>query len=144
MDNTNVFVKSEVHPIKMLFLEKFDFGFYQREYVWEKKQIEDLVEDLTIEFLKNWTEGDALPKVSEYSPYYMGEIVLSEKGGTRSAIIDGQQRINTVTLLMIYLQRRFGSVQGVPADISKLIYDDYFGQQLFNFDIEERKPCMLA
>jgi uncharacterized protein with ParB-like and HNH nuclease domain len=144
MDSTNVFVKSEVHPIKMLFLEKFDVDFYQREYVWEKKQIEDLVEDLTIEFLKNWTEGDALPKVSEYSPYYMGEIVLSEKGGTRSAIIDGQQRITTVTLLLIYLQRRFGSVQGFPADISKLIYDDYFGQQLFNLDIEERKPCMLS
>ncbi|WP_029232964.1 DUF262 domain-containing protein [Butyrivibrio sp. VCB2006] len=144
MDNTNVFVKSEVHPIKMLFLEKFDVDFYQREYVWEKKQIEDLVEDLTIEFLKNWTEGDALPKVSEYSPYYMGEIVLSEKGGTRSAIIDGQQRITTVTLLLIYLQRRFGSVKGFPADISKLIYDDYFGQQLFNLDIEERKPCMLS
>lgn len=144
MDNANVFVKSDVYPIKVLFLEKFDVDFYQREYVWEKKQIEDLIEDLTIEFLKNWKEGDKLQKVSEYSPYYMGEIVLSEKGGTRSAIIDGQQRITTITLLLIYLQRRFGSVQGFPSDISKLIYDDYFGEQLFNLDIEERKPCMLS
>ena len=140
----NVFVKSDVYPIKVLFLEKFDVDFYQREYVWQKKQIEDLVEDLTIEFLKNWKDGDPLQKVSEYSPYYMGEIVLSEKGGSRSAIIDGQQRITTVTLLLIYLQRKFGHVSGFPGDINKLIYDDYFGQQLFNLDIDERKPCMMS
>ena len=101
MDNSSVFVKSDVYPIEVLFLEKYDVDFYQREYVWEKKQIEDMVEDLTIEFLKNWKQGDELSKVNEYSPYYMGEIVLSENGGTRSDIIDGQQSITTVTLLLI-------------------------------------------
>ncbi len=144
MDKANVFVKSEVYPIKTLFLDKYDVDFYQREYVWEKKQIEDLIDDLTIEFLKNWNDGDPLPRVGEYSPYYMGEIVLAVKGGTRSAIIDGQQRITTLTLLLIFLLRKFGSVQGFPADINKLIYDDYYGEQLFNLDIEERKPCMLS
>lgn len=64
-----------------MFIKKYDVDFYQREYVWEKKQIEDMVEDLTIEFLKNWRPGDELSKVNEYSPYYMGEIVLSENGG---------------------------------------------------------------
>lgn len=142
MENSSVFVKSDVYPIEVLFLEKYDVDFYQREYVWGKKQIEDMVEDLTIEFLKNWKDGDALPKVKEYSPYYMGEIVLSEKGGTRSAIIDGQQRITTVTLLLIYLKRKFGTVNGFPAIIDNLIASDYYGEQLFNLDITERRPCM--
>ena len=88
MADSNIFIKSDVYPIEVLFLEKYDVDFYQREYVWEKKQIEDMVEDLTIEFLKNWREGDALLKVKDYSPYYMGEIVLSENGGARSTIID--------------------------------------------------------
>ena len=144
MDNSSVFVKSDVYPIEVLFLEKYDVDFYQREYVWGKKQIEDMVEDLTIEFLKNWKDGHALPKVKEYSPYYMGEIVLSEKGGSRSAIIDGQQRITTVTLLLIYLKRKFGSVKGFPAIIDNLIASDYYGEQLFNLDIDYRRPCMEA
>ncbi len=144
MDNSSVFVKSDVYPIEVLFLEKYDVDFYQREYVWEKKQIEDMVEDLTIEFLKNWRDGDALSKVKEYSPYYMGEIVLSENGGTRSAIIDGQQRITTVTLLLIYLKRKFGGVKGFPAIIDNLIASDHYGEQLFNLDIKERRPCMEA
>ena len=142
MESTSVFVKSDVYPIEVLFLEKYDVDFYQREYVWEKKQIEDMVEDLTIEFLKNWRKEDVLSKVKDYSPYYMGEIVLSENGGTRSAIIDGQQRITTITLLLIYLKRRFGSVKGFPAVIDSLIASDFYGEQLFNLDIKERRPCM--
>ena len=102
MNRQNVFVKSDVYPIEVLFLEKYDVDFYQREYVWEKKQIEDIIEDLTVAFKKNWKQDDELAKVNEYSPYFMGEIVLSENGGTRRAIIDGQQRITTITLLLIY------------------------------------------
>lgn len=144
MDNSSVFVKSDVYPIEVLFLEKYDVDFYQREYVWEKKQIEDMVEDLTIEFLKNWKQDDELSKVNEYSPYYMGEIVLSENGGTRSAIIDGQQRITTITLLLIYLKRKFGHVTGFPKKIDDLIASDHYGKQLFNLDITERRPCMQS
>ncbi len=144
MDKSSVFVKSDVYPIEELFIKKYDVDFYQREYVWEKKQIEDMIEDLTIEFLKNWRPGDELSKVNEYSPYYMGEIVLSESGGTRSAIIDGQQRITTVTLLLIYLKRKFGSVKGFPTVIDNLIASDHYGKQLFNLDIAERRPCMEA
>ena len=44
MDKTSVLVKSDVYPIEVLFLEKYDVDFYQREYVWEKKQIEDMEE----------------------------------------------------------------------------------------------------
>ena len=140
----NVIVKSDVYPIKLLFAEKYDVDFYQREYVWQKKQIEDLIEDLTAEFLKNWTKEDSLHKVSQYSPYFMGEIVLSEKNDARSAIIDGQQRITTVTLLLMYLKRKFGHVDKFPTDIDELIYSDYFGEKLFNLDIEERRECMKS
>lgn len=140
----NVIVKSDVYPIKLLFAEKYDVDFYQREYVWQKKQIEDLIEDLTVEFLKNWTKEDPLHKVSQYSPYFMGEIVLSEKNDARSAIIDGQQRITTVTLLLMYLKRKFGHVDKFPTDIDELIYSDYFGEKLFNLDIEERRECMKS
>ena len=36
-------VDSLVVPLKTLFAEKFDVDFYQREYVWQRKNIEDLV-----------------------------------------------------------------------------------------------------
>ena len=46
MENTNVFVQSETHPLKQIFSLKYSVGFYQREYVWQRKQLEDLIMDL--------------------------------------------------------------------------------------------------
>ena len=138
-------VDSKAYPLKELFADKFDVDFYQREYVWQRKQLEDLINDLSTEFMKNWTEGDTLDKIRDYDPYFMGEIVLSLQEGKRSSIIDGQQRITTFTLLLIYLLKTYGNIPKFPrSDIEKLIYSDDFGTPRFNLDIAERKTCMLS
>ncbi|MDO4796551.1 MAG: DUF262 domain-containing protein [Coriobacteriales bacterium] len=138
-------VDSKVFSLELLFVDKFDVDFYQREYVWQRKQVEDLVMDLSTEFLKNWRKGDELWDVNSYDPYYMGEIVLSTKSGERSSIIDGQQRVTTLTLLLIYLVRTWGHLEDFPADdMGKLIYKNYYGKKMFNLDIEERHECMLS
>jgi len=137
-------VNSLVIPLKNLFAEKFDVDFYQREYVWQRKQLEDLINDLSNEFLRNWKNGAPLESVRNYEPYYMGGVVLSVKGG-RNAIIDGQQRITTFTLLLIYLVRCFEQIPEFPREtINPLIYSDYYGSKRFNLEIEERKECMLS
>ena len=138
-------VDSKAYPLKELFLDKFDVDFYQREYVWQKKQLEDLIDDLSNEFLKNWKEGDKLEAVRTYDPYFMGEIVLSMKEGKRSSIIDGQQRITTFTLLLTYILKTYGHLPQFPrSDIEKVIYSDDYGTPRFNLDIEQRKNCMLG
>ena len=137
-------VDSKVYSLKELFSSKFDVDFYQREYVWNRKQIEDLILDLSTEFIKNWRAGDPLSKVSGYDPYYMGEIVLAIKD-EHNSIIDGQQRITTLTLLLIYLLQKYGKIDGFPkGEIETLIYKDVYGDKKFNLDIEERLDCMLA
>lgn len=138
-------VDCKAYPLKELFLDKFDVDFYQREYVWQKKQLEDLINDLSVEFLKNWKSGDTTGDVRKYDPYYMGEIVLSTKEGERSSIIDGQQRITTFTLLLIYLLKKYGNLPSFPlADVEKAIYSDDYGTPRFNLDVKERRDCMLS
>ena len=140
----SIIVDSKVFSLKGLFADKFTVDFYQREYVWERKQIEDLIMDLSTEFLKNWEEGHTTQNVSAYDPYFMGEIVLSIKNGEKSAVIDGQQRITTLTLLLIYLLRTFGTMPKFPNDVRDLIYSDYYGEPFFNLEIPERRECMLS
>ncbi len=140
----SIIVDSKVFSLKGLFADKFTVDFYQREYVWERKQIENLIMDLSTEFLKMWEEGHTILNVSGYDPYFMGEIVLSIKNGEKSAVIDGQQRITTLTLLLIYLLRTYGSLPKFPTDIGDLIYADYYGEYYFNLDIPERRECMLS
>ena len=138
-------VNSLVQPLKTLFSEKFDVDFYQREYVWQKKQLDDLVNDLSTEFLRNWNETHSPAQVRSYEPYYMGEVVLSVKKEGRNAIIDGQQRITSLTLLLIYLIQNYTDIPNFPkAEIDQLIYSDDFGVKRFNLEIDDRKACMLA
>ena len=138
-------VDSKAYPLKDLFSDKFDVDFYQRQYVWESKQLEDLISDLSSEFLKNWRNGDGIDSVRNYDPYFMGEIVLSLQEGKRSSVIDGQQRITSFTLLLIYMLHTYGHLPGFPkSDIEKLIYSDDYGTKRFNLEIAERKECMLA
>ena len=138
-------VDSKCFPLKTLFSEKFTVDFYQREYVWEKKQLEDLINDLSNAFLKCWDSGHTLENVRTYDPYFMGEVVLSIKPNDRSAIIDGQQRITTFTLLLIYMLQTYKNVASFPSsDIEKAIYDNDYGTPRFNLDIDVRRPCMMA
>lgn len=142
-------VQSDCFPIKVLFQEKFKVDFYQREYVWQSTQISDLISDLTNEFLKNWKEGDTTENVRSYDPYFMGEIVLATKPGERSSVIDGQQRITTITLLLIYLLNNYGkgdkTVPGFPtALVTNLICSDDYGTARFNLEIDDRKECMSS
>jgi uncharacterized protein with ParB-like and HNH nuclease domain len=82
--------------------KKYTVDYFQREYNWQKKHIEQLVTDLTSAFLNEYEAGDSREAGGEYNNYYLGPFVVSERGGQRS-IIDGQQRLTSLTLLLIYL-----------------------------------------
>lgn len=45
---------------------KYSIHYYQREYMWQRKHIEELIDDLTSEFLDNYKPGDSRPAVAEY------------------------------------------------------------------------------
>lgn len=145
--NENVYVRSDARPLNEIFSLKYSVGFYQREYVWQRKQLEDLIMDLSSEFLNdNWKPEHDTGAAASYRPYFMGEIVLAEKnGGKLYDIIDGQQRITTITLILIYLCHRFGHVDKFQKeDVVRLIYADDFGTYKYNLDVDERRECMEA
>lgn len=62
----------------------------------------------------------------------------------RSLIIDGQQRITTFTIFLIYLYNSYKHLERFPeSEIKQLIYSDDFGEKRFNLEIDERRTCML-
>lgn len=137
-------IKCQDFVLKQLFENKFKVDFYQREYVWQTKQIEDLLGDLSTEFLKSWSSKHDLEKILQYNPYFMGEIILSSKDSAYLSVIDGQQRITSLTLLLIYLLNEYSHLPDFPADdVRRLIYSNHLGKKKFNLDIEERNKCML-
>jgi len=61
---------------------------YQRDYSWKQDHWEDL-----------W--ADILTVLNGDNILYMGSIVLQNKGDKRYSVIDGQQRLSTLTLIVL-------------------------------------------
>ena len=122
--------------------KKYTVDYFQREYSWQQKHIEQLVTDLTSAFLSEYLPTHERGEVENYNSYYLGPFVLSEKSSNRS-IIDGQQRLTSLTLFMIYLnnlQREYG----LSESIESMIFSERFGNKSFNIVVEERIPCLQS
>ena len=80
---------------------KYSIDYYQREYKWQQKQVAELIDDLADKFLESHEEGNERSAVADYGHYFLGSIIISDKDGQKF-IIDGQQRLTTLTLLLIF------------------------------------------
>ncbi|ORB76849.1 DUF262 domain-containing protein, partial [Mycobacterium timonense] len=95
-----------------LFTAEYDFTIpdYQRPYAWGKDETLQLLDDL---------QGSLDRDTDE--PYFLGSVVLvKEKGIPASEVIDGQQRLTTLTILFAVL-RDLATDPGLQADIHKFI-----------------------
>lgn len=121
---------------------KYVVDFFQREFRWERKHIEQLIDDLTTRFKESYKETDSRKTVQTYSSYYLGPIILSSKKDGKS-IIDGQQRLTSITLLLIYLNNLQRDRQD-KVTIRDLIFSEVYGEKSFNIQVPERGECMKA
>jgi hypothetical protein len=93
-------IKGEQHPVSEVFSERYAFVVppYQRPYAWTTEHASELFEDL-IGYL-----GDADGSVEELNPYFLGSIVLIKGDRPEAQIVDGQQRLITLTILLAALR----------------------------------------
>ena len=67
---------------------------------------------------------------------------MSLKEGRRS-IIDGQQRLTSITLLLIYL-KNLKSPRMDKVIVDDLIFSEKYAQKTYNIQIEDRNECIDA
>ena len=137
-------ILGDAKSVNSLLSQKYRIDYYQRDYKWEPKQVQELIEDITTRFLQDFDESHPRDEVARYGQYFLGSIIISGKESERF-IVDGQQRLTSLTLLLIYLD----SLQkDCPAeehvDIARLIYSSKFGKKSFNLDVPERDGCLQS
>ena len=67
---------------------KYSVPRFQRDYSWEKEQWEDLWEDI-------------IKSVTSDSGHYMGYLVLQSSDDKNFTVIDGQQRLTTISIFIL-------------------------------------------
>lgn len=128
--------------------KKYSVNYYQREYRWGRKQIEQLIDDLTISFDDSFDKNKAveLSDIENFDYYYMGTIIVTGSQDVKS-IIDGQQRLTSMTLLMIALNNLHKKYpdNGIGfQDITPLIYSSRLNKKSFNINVLEWNTCLDA
>jgi hypothetical protein len=121
---------------------KYAIDYYQREYRWQTKQVTELIEDLSEKFMESHEAGNERSAVEHYKHYFLGSIIISDKDGQKF-IIDGQQRLTSLTLLLIHIYRQLADEEQ-KAQLADLIFSQRFGKRSFNLDVPERTACMEA
>ena len=114
--------------------KRFIIPAYQRNYDWKQENCERLFDDL-ISLVKSKREG-----------HFFGSVVTVENEdgfSTERLVIDGQQRVTTVSLLLLAMYRLLdkGEVVSSKGDLKDHIYNCYLVDNTSTHDIKLRlKP----
>lgn len=100
----------------------FEVPDFQRAYSWEAEQINQLIDDVFVS-----SAGDELP-------YFLGSIVLASSENSndsnRSRILDGQQRLTTLSLLIAALRQQLEEYGAIKEAVR-------YEMRLFSYENEE-------
>ena len=130
--------------VRLLSNVRYGLGFYQREYSWEDAQVTELIDDLTSRFLDQYDPAHERRQVASYRPYFLGPIVTTPRDDVRF-LVDGQQRITTLSLLLIYLRSCLSKNYADDAGaLESLIFSSSYGEKTFNLNVDERNDCLKA
>ena len=132
--------------VSVLLSDRYGLDFYQREYSWGNTQVAELVEDLATRFLDEFDPSHERRQVAAYRPYFLGPIMTAYKDG-KHFIVDGQQRITTLSLFVMHLRHALVEEGCVDYDLKildNLIYSSKYGERTYQLDVDERTRCLDA
>lgn len=112
---------------------------FQRAYSWSKEQIKELWDDIVANIQVNSEEDIS------HEEYFIGALVLvGDDKSNVLQIVDGQQRLTTITILLSVLCERFKELN--KDNLAEAIFKNYIegqdddGKSYFKLDNETPKP----
>ena len=87
-------ISATEQPLGKVFTPDYQFTIpsFQRAYIWKTEHILQLVNDLH--------EACKTPD----TPYFLGSLILVREGGNRFSVIDGQQRLVSLSIIIATLR----------------------------------------
>ena len=126
-------IESQDMTLEKLFDEFYVIPDYQREYVWEEKEVNEFIQDIYEEFSEQ--------NQNSYSEYFIGSIIVCSRGDNLYEVIDGQQRMTTAYLVLCAIRDyllTINSNERIEALKNKIasLYTDDLGNDQFKHRVE--------
>lgn len=111
----------------------YEIPNFQRKYAWTKREVSALTFDLYEDL--DWTQSDLQGSTS----YFLGSIVIAidTLDSTKQLVLDGQQRLATISLMLSVLKQRLSEQKSdATSDIDRFL-------KKISFNIGEEKKLKL-
>ncbi len=119
--------------------------FYQREYVWSKNTVDILLRDIFYAFEISYDEHkeeDLTEEVLELYNWYYLNVFITNKVNSNVYIVDGQQRLTTLTLIATKLYHMIDD-DNLKDLLKECIFTKHmFKGNVFCIDNDKRKDVM--
>ena len=125
--------------------KSYYIDFYQREYVWSKDTVEILLRDIFYAFelsYEQYKDAELSQEILEkYNWYYLNIFITNNVEG-KIYIVDGQQRLSTLTLIAAKLYHATKN-EDLRDTLKDCIYGkDKWKSSIYRLDHEKRKNIM--
>src|SRR5579875_1523458 len=104
-------IESQDLSVGDLFKDFYSVPDFQREYVWQREQVEKLLQDIHDEFYDE--DGKVVPGPE----YFLGSIVACKSQDGTFELIDGQQRVTTLYLILCVIRDILKELGGVARKV---------------------------
>jgi len=124
---------------------QYYIDFYQREYKWTQEPVKRLLDDIFYKFNEIYQQNSSLPPDEQvidgkYPWYYLNTYVTNTIDG-KVYVVDGQQRLTTLTLILLNLYHKTIADRSVLSDWVK---GKIFGQSGYKKTFWMRHEAHLA
>lgn len=133
--------KAEDKELSEVLSKHYKIDYYQREYVWEKNNVVEMLDDFLSKFNEYYQPSHQVKDVITYGRYFLGSYIISAEE-TATYIIDGQQRLTTLTLVLMALSHIAEDMGEELDNVKNLVYSSKFKVTSFNISVEGRDEVM--
>ena len=125
--------------------KSYYIDFYQREYVWSKDTVEILLKDIFYSFelsYDNYKDAELSQELLEKFNWYYLNIFITNNINGKVFIVDGQQRLSTLTLIATKLYHSTNN-ELLKVTLKDCIYgQDKWKGNIFRLDHDKRHIIM--
>ncbi|HAP68085.1 MAG TPA: hypothetical protein DCQ99_10060 [Nitrospinae bacterium] len=137
---------------KLFSTTNYYIDFYQREYKWTGDEVKRLLDDIFYHFEQSYAKYKGLDAseqnvLEKYPWYYLNTYITNKnKADGRIFVVDGQQRLTTLTLMLLALYRMCNAEPLLLRDWikAKLVGIGTGGKKQFWMAHDKREALMLA
>jgi hypothetical protein len=138
------YVNPSTQSLKTCFQSHYSLPYFQREYKWEPRHFEELLDDIQAAFLLSYDPSHGRKEVANYAPYFLGSIITAAEQGGKKPLIDGQQRLTSTFLILAYLERyrRDHDIQNA-LDLSTYLGSVSFGAMDYSIEFSPSRKAIF-